>query len=85
MNRSMKTLEIKRATPRTGDYESQPIEALDESRPVASRASGNSLIRRVLLAGIMLMLAWLAFSVHNSLNEISAEMESIRANFLLSR
>jgi hypothetical protein len=76
----MNAIEITNVVPQTEDVESAAIEEFTAPRQPALGAMCNARMRYALFVSIALLLAGLAFIVHNSLDEINAEIEMIDAN-----
>jgi hypothetical protein len=52
----------------------------DAARQSAPGRLCDARLRYALLGGIALLSAWLAISINNSIDEVNAELEMIRAN-----
>ena len=63
-----------------GNMESRAIEEFAAPQRPAPHAPRVTRTRYTLLAVIALLASWLAFSVLSSINEMNAELETIRAN-----
>jgi hypothetical protein len=71
MNAATVTNVISREEP----FESPVIEEAAVPRPRAPGRPCDARLAYALLAGSLLLTAWLAFALHNSLDEINAELE----------
>ncbi len=69
---------------RAEDVESSSSEELGGPQQPAPRTVRGARLRYSLLAGGALLVAWLVFTVHNSISGLDAQLDSLQATFLLS-
>ena len=79
----MNTAEFPSVVRRSEEVESRSIEEFDTSPQPAPVKPGNARLRYLLLIGIALSAAWLAFTINSSINEIDAEVQMIHEKLLL--
>jgi hypothetical protein len=80
-------MQINRSAFQAGVIEPMAIEcAMQESAPASSQPAPESRrekgVRYALLAIIVLLLAWLGYSVQSSINEINSDMEKTHASMV---
>ncbi|HMP82477.1 MAG TPA: hypothetical protein PKA41_07180 [Verrucomicrobiota bacterium] len=81
----MNTVEMTDTIPQRHQNESTAIASPAKSPRAASATIARDRLYRALLLCIVLMVVWMTYNVHSSLNTIDNELEMIRSNLLLPR
>jgi hypothetical protein len=79
----MNAVEFTNIVRRAEDVESPPIEELNGPRQPAPGTPCDARRRYAMIAGIVLLSAWLAFAINNSISDLNAQLEMIRADLML--